>query len=38
VIKLEKWQMFSEEEIKKFLQLSKTKKQFAEYLGYVKID
>lgn len=29
--------MFSEEEIKKFLQLSKTKKQFAEYLGYVKI-
>lgn len=34
---MEKWEKFSEEEIKEFLQLSKTKKQFAEFLGYVTI-
>ena len=35
---MEKWESYTEEEIKDFLKKSKTKKQFAEFLGYVKIS
>ena len=35
---MEKWKSFTKEEIKDFLKKSKTKKQFAEFLGYVKIS